>query len=150
MIDDPFNKKRFTWTDLDNKLHRLCAELEEDCAAKFKRKPHEVFKGVYGIPRGGVIIAVMLSHMLKIPYVDRLNDMYGKRFLVVDDIADTGHTLDKMKAEVFKEACFATIHYNSKESVVEPDYWVEEKGDRWIVYPWERDDAEMIQDYKRL
>ena len=52
-----------------------------------------------------------------------------------------------MKSEVFDKATFATIHY-SKQSTFEPHYWVEEKGDRWIQYPWERDDSEMVQDYK--
>ena len=39
-----------------------------------------------------------------------------------------------------------TIHYH-KQSIIEPDYWVDEKGDDWIVYPWEREDSEEIQDY---
>ena len=144
--NNPFNKKRFSWTDLENKLHRLCAEINEDCALH-DSTPKETFVGVYGIPRGGVIIAVMLSHMLDIPYIDRLQSCYGKEFIVVDDIADTGHTLSQMKSEVFDKATFATIHY-SKQSTFEPHYWVEEKGDRWIQYPWERDDSEMVQDYK--
>ena len=29
----------------------------------------------------------------------------------------------------------------------EPAFWVEEKGDDWIVYPWEQDNSEEIQDY---
>ena len=73
--------------------------------------------------------------------------MYGKRFIVLDDIADSGKTLQQMKAEVFDNALFATIHYNS-ESVVEPHFWIKEKLTDWIIYPWERVDAKPIQDYK--
>ena len=44
---------------------------------------------VYGIPRGGLIVAVLVSHKLGIPLITSLRDMYGKKFLVVDDIVDT-------------------------------------------------------------
>ena len=88
----------------------------------------------------------MMSHKLGIPLIGRLQGYYGKTFLIVDDIADTGATLEKFKAEVFSDADMATIHYHKQSSVV-PDYHVEEKGDRWIVYPWEQDDSLEIQDY---
>ena len=88
----------------------------------------------------------MMSHKLGLPLIDRLQSYYGKKFLIVDDIADTGGTLEKMKAEIYNNAHTATIHYH-KQSSVEPSYWVEEKGDDWIVYPWEQDDSEEIQDY---
>lgn len=134
-------KTYLNWTQLETQVHLLCNKITEHVG------PSDYYKGVYGIPRGGLIIAVMISHRLNIPYVDRLQTLYGERFLVVDDIADTGHTLQQMQAEVFKNADFATIHYN-KESVVQPKYWVSEKSDRWIVYPWESAKAEAIQDYK--
>ena len=38
------------------------------------------------------------------------------------------------------------MHYH-QDSITKPDYYVEEKGDDWIVYPWERDDSEAVQDY---
>ena len=51
---------------------------------------------VYGLPRGGLPIAVSLSHKLDLPllmnYYDR-KIVTDKKILVVDDIADTGHTL---------------------------------------------------------
>ena len=134
------------WNGLEKYVDELCDKIAEDCHS-LGMTPAEVYKGIYGIPRGGLIIAVMMSHKLDIKYVDRLNEMYGQRFLVVDDIADTGHTLNKMKAEVFENAHFATIHYH-KDSVVEPDYWVKEKNNDWIIYPWENVDSKHIQDYK--
>ena len=94
MIDDPFNKKRFTWTDLDNKLHRLCAEIEEDCAAKFKRKPHEAFKGVYGIPRGGVRLGQMLNEYATGNPEDPV--------LIVDDVYTTGTSIREFIEENYK------------------------------------------------
>ena len=128
-------KKFVTWDEMENLVDELCDKI-----------PDGVYEGIYAIPRGGLIIGVMMSHKLGLPMVDRLQSWYGKKFLIVDDIADTGKTLEKMRAEVYKEAHTATIHYH-KQSSVEPSYWVEEKGDDWIVYPWEKNDSEEIQDY---
>jgi len=107
----------------------------------------ESFEAIYGIPRGGLIIAIMMSHKLDIPLITSLKGMYGKKFLIVDDIADTGKTLERhKKLEVCDKAKYATIDYH-KQSVVVPDYWISEKGDKWIVYPWECNDSKEIQDY---
>ena len=128
-------KKFISWDELDRLVDELCDMI-----------PDNQYEGIYAIPRGGLIIGVMMSHKLGLPMIDRLQSYYGKKFLIVDDIADTGKTLEKMKAEVYKEAHTATIHYH-KQSSVEPSFWVEEKGDDWIVYPWEQEDSEEIQDY---
>lgn len=126
----------YNWEDIDGRVNDLCQRLK-----------HESFEAVYGIPRGGLIVAVLVSHKLGIPLITSLRDMYGKKFLVVDDIADTGLTLEKMKRlEVCNGAKFATLDYHKQSSVV-PDYWISEKGDKWIVYPWEREDSEEVQDY---
>ena len=129
-------KTFYNWEDIEMGVSDLCYKLKD-----------ESFEAIYGIPRGGLIIAVMMSHKLNIPLITSFDGMYGKKFLIVDDIADTGHTLEKMKKlEVCKDAIFATLDYH-KQSVVVPDYWISEKGDKWIVYPWERNDSNEIQDY---
>ena len=126
----------YNWEDIDGRVNDLCQRLK-----------HESFEAVYGIPRGGLIVAVLVSHKLGIPLITSLRDMYGKKFLVVDDIADTGRTLEKLKKlEVCDKATFATLDYHKQSSVV-PDCWISEKGDRWIVYPWEREDSKEVQDY---
>ncbi len=140
-------KKHVSWTELDYLVDRLATEIKISHNMD-DNIPNEVYSGIYGIPRGGLIIAVMLSHRLGIPYNDRLQEMYGKRFLIIDDIADSGKTLERMKSEVYEHADIATLHYNMKESVVEPEHWIENKNNRWIVYPWEQDDSLEIQDYK--
>ena len=75
-------------------------------------------------------------------YYDR-KIVTDKQILVVDDIADTGHTLKDFENN---HNIICTFHYHT-QSIVEPDYWVTEKGDDWIVYPWERNDSDEIQDY---
>ena len=102
---------------------------------------------IYGLPRGGLPIAVELSHRLNLPllmnYYDR-KVVTDKQILIVDDIADTGHTLNHYKKE--ERNIIVTLHFH-EQSIVRPDFYCEEKGDKWIVYPWEREDSETIQDY---
>ena len=101
---------------------------------------------IYGLPRGGLPIAVMLSHRLDLPllmnYYDR-KIVTDKQILVVDDIADTGHTL---KDFVNEHNVIVTIHYH-KQSIVTPNYFCAYKYDDWIVYPWETEHSETVQDY---
>ena len=138
-------KKFISWDEIDTLVDSLSAQIILDCK-KNGTTPKERYKGIYALQRGGLIPGVMLSHRLDIPMIDRLQSYYGREFLLIDDIADTGGTLEKMKAEIYNNAHTATIHYHTQSSV-EPAYWVEEKGDDWIVYPWEQDDSEEIQDY---
>jgi len=87
---------------------------------------------VYGIPRGGLVPAVYIAHLLKVP-INGYNKSNGKNPLIVDDIADTGQTLKPYKTFDYKTA---TIYYH-KQSIVEPDIWIYEKKDDWILFPWE-------------
>ena len=86
------------------------------------------FNGVYGVPRGGLVLAVMLSHRCGLPLLAAPCD----GCIIVDDIADTGETLQRYSGKHF----IATMFYHRQSSFV-PDFWLYEKGDRWIVYPWE-------------
>lgn len=88
--------------------------------------------GVYGLPRGGLIFAVMISHKLHIPMLMAP----VKNCLVIDDISDTGESLIHYKNSDY---LIATMFYK-KGSLVIPDYWEFEKNDKWIVYPWENPD----------
>jgi len=85
-------------------------------------------KNIYGVPRGGWIPAVHLSHLLDLPI-----SLYPtKDSLIVDDIADKGNTLSIFSGR----NPIATIYYH-RQSLVKPDIWVYEKKDKWIQFPWE-------------
>ena len=132
------NKKFITWDEYDDMVNKI--------AVYIKHISKEEIGAVYGLPRGGLPIAVSLSHSLGLPllmdYYDR-KIVTDKKILVVDDIADTGHTLKDFEN---RNNIICTFHYH-KQSIVKPDFYCEEKGDKWIVYPWETKDSEEIQDY---
>jgi len=86
-------------------------------------------RSLYGIRRGGMVPAVYLSHLTGLRIVPRP----GKKSLIIDDICDSGNTLYDYKELGYKTA---TIYYH-KQSIVEPDIWIYEKKDDWILFPWE-------------
>ncbi len=91
---------------------------------------------VYGPPRGGLPIAVTLSHRLGIPLIkDYWETEKLDKVLIVDDIADTGKTLEPLIGPKF---ITYTIYWH-KQSTVKPDYYCFEKKDDWVVFPWEED-----------
>jgi|TARA_B100000282_G_C31399818_1_gene339615 hypoxanthine phosphoribosyltransferase len=126
-------KEFVTWNVID--------EAVTDIAFNIKNTNKD-FKGVYGIPRGGLILAVMLSHKLDIPLIMSVDEL-DENSIIIDDIADTGKTLLDF---VEYESYVVTIHEH-EQSLIKPDYSVIDKGDKWIVYPWETEDSEEIQDY---
>ena len=129
-------------------------ELIDDCVTDIAfhlKDTGKDFKGVYGIPRGGAVLGVMLSHKLNIPYITSLEDIIftDENFIIIDDIVDTGKTLEKYKKiDVEEQAYYVTIHEH-EDCIVKPDYSILYKEDKWIVYPWEIRDSAEIQDYLR-
>ncbi|MBO9576961.1 MAG: phosphoribosyltransferase domain-containing protein [Sphingobium sp.] len=119
---------------------------------------------VIGIGRGGLVPAVYLSHRLDLPmlsvdhsskvpgFADELlgkvaeKSRDGTKLLVVDDINDSGGTIDYIRRLLAAVGCeagnlrFAVLISNSR-SKVSVDYWsrtIDRNEDkRWFVFPWE-------------
>ena len=110
--------KYFTWCEFDKSVEYIA------CKCKFLE-----FSGIYGIPRGGLCLAVALSHKLKINLISEPI----KNSLIVDDIYETGITLKAFKH--IEGAMFFVLF-----SKVSPTWWnsvqISEKNE-WIVFPWE-------------
>lgn len=66
-------------------------------------------------------------------------DVAGKKVLVVDEVADTGKSLELVKEHLIENGALdvriATIYYKPW-SVVKPNYYAKETCN-WIVFPWE-------------
>jgi hypoxanthine phosphoribosyltransferase len=125
------NKIFLSWDDVNTLVDELCIQIV---------KSFPDIKFVTGLPRGGLIPAVMVSHKLGIPYSDKITP----DTLVIDDICDSGETLDKCVG-----TSTAVLHYKPHTSCYTPDICaITHEGDEWILYPWERSDSKTIQDYK--
>ena len=97
---------------------------------------NKTFTGVYGIPRGGLVLAVMLSHKLNIPLLAApANDC-----LIVDDICDSGESLIHFiqnTTSINKPNYTVVTMFSNKEAIVQPDFSSFTKEDKWIIFPWE-------------
>lgn len=74
--------------------------------------------------------------VLLAPMLDT-DSIQGKRVLVVDDVADSGRTLDLVikLLEGFGADVKSAVIYCKPTTIVEPDFaWA--RTDKWIVFPW--------------
>ena len=108
----------FSWSEFDKSteyIAKKCKFLE--------------FSGIYGVPRGGLCLAVALSHKLEL----NLLSEPIKNSLIVDDVYETGITLKAFKG--IEGAMFFVLF-----SKIRPTWWnsvhISEKRE-WIVFPWE-------------
>lgn len=116
----------FSWKDFESAIDILIEKLS----------PFDnMFDCIYGIPRGGLVLAVALSHRLNKPLVRKVRD---SRTLVVDNIIDTGKTTEVLKSLEGFMGPVATIHYTGvpvKCNLLAFAY--EKRGSEWVIYPWE-------------
>lgn len=131
-----------SWKWVDDQI-AILADLLRDQPIKY----------VSGIPRGGLIPAIMLSHKLGAEYLpfDKLQIAYkisrnqekNNEVLLVDDISDTGVTMNGY-SETFLTATLC-VRFDSQTM---PDVFGEKiNDDRWLVFPWEQNNSKPIQDY---
>ena len=139
-----------SWDEVCN----LADELAEQIRKKFAPDV------ILGVARGGLIPARLISDFLNVPtlltvgvafYTDigrtgkqpRITQplpshITGKHILVVDDVADTGRSLEVVVAELKKDQLdlrTATL-YQKPWVEFKPDFYAKET-DAWIVFPWE-------------
>ncbi len=91
--------------------------------------------GVYGVPRGGLCLAVALSHKLNIELIPKPVE----NSLIVDDVYETGLTLNNFRDT--KDAVFFVLISKKK-----PTWWntvnLSLKRE-WIIFPWENTNSAM-------
>lgn len=132
-------KKFYTWKWVDQQIDSIGEQLEGTELPQF----------ITGVPRGGLVPAVLMSHKFGIPYIglEAAKTLPGdlkKRILVLDDIADSGNTLAQIERHNFKTA---TLARRSSSSFTPNFIGTEIRDDHWLVFPWENITSKTIQDY---
>ena len=93
------------------------------------------YQYIYGIPRGGLIVALLLSYKTNMPLIydyQIISNEHRSKVLVVDDIVDSGMTRSQ-----FMNNKFACLHLKPWARP-KPDFFARLTKD-WIVYPWEEE-----------
>ena len=115
----------FTWEEFDKSIYEI-----------FEHSRNWNLSGIYGIPRGGLCLAVALSHRLNLEILDQPKD----NTLIVDDIYDSGKTLNKYRN-------YSGLKHYVLVSKSKPTWWnsvhIENKNN-WVIFPWE--DKENYKD----
>lgn len=138
-------------------------QFESDVLLLSKAIENEGFDLIVGISRGGLWPAVRLSHLTKIPMValnyslqdeqrhdhfrgmtSAIPNFFAKKILIVEDIADTGNTLQELfmtHLEGKVDAKAAALIFKPRTCKFRPKYFATiEMGDEnvWITFPWEK------------
>ena len=124
--------KYFTWSEFDRSVDYIANQCKS-CK----------LSGIYGVPRGGLCLAVALSHKLNIKLIEKPI----RNSLIVDDVFETGLTLSNFKN--IKGANFYVLFSKKK-----PIWWNAVNltyKEEWIVFPWENKENELFEEnnYKR-
>lgn len=148
-----------SWLDIENACKEIVTRLN-----KLNFTPDVVITPL----KGGTIPAVIISHLMNVNNlvaisakrttdnsveakrqdvaVDKLprtDEVKNKKILIIDEIADSGDTLQKVYSEILKlkpkQIITGVIVINSKRfnnKNKKPDIYIREV-DKWVVFPWE-------------
>jgi hypoxanthine phosphoribosyltransferase len=120
---------------------------------------------IVGVSRGGWPPARVMSDLLENPNLANMkvefyknigvtakrpkitqpvtSDIVGKRVLVVDDVADSGHslcvTVKHLTRKGAREIRVCTLYMKPK-SIFKPNYYAKTTS-KWVIFPWERLEA---------
>ena len=128
-------KRYVKWWEVKEYIDNLVERLKTDVYFHLEECP-----GIFTFPRGGFILATLLSYKLDLPILSNP----AKNCIIIDDIIDTGITMKKYSDLVNDKNYFITAMFikdNQLEEEAEyqcfADYFESIKKDEWIVYPWE-------------
>jgi len=105
----------------------------------YDKYKNNTYNGIYGVPRGGLVLAIKLSHLLNIPLLTKPD----KKGLWIDDIIDSGKTFEKYKNSSKDYCCWIARKNNNL-------YYNIDINQNWIVFPWESDKKKQILKDKEL
>ena len=154
-------KEYLNWENFDGTIKKLAQEIKESFSPDV----------IIALFRGGSIPATYLSHLLgvrdmrplqikrtksdgpeaqmikpEVKYAELLDEIAGKKILIVDDIADYGESLKTAQEEIAKhnpsEIKTAVLvvhseHLDQSENKPQIDF-IGEETNQWVVFPWEK------------
>lgn len=160
-------KVHYNWEDID-----MCCSAIVQSIKDSKWQPDYII----GLARGGLVPATIMSHALNVPlhaikfdlkqspFIENVAGLYAEnwlardaalrfKILIVDDINDTGATINYIKdkwaheytsnwSDIWHNSVRVATLVNNKASKATVDYshiLIDKSvNDCWIVYPWEQ------------
>lgn len=97
------------------------------------------YAALYGVPRGGLTLACALSNRLNIPMLvaDEINARLNAKVLIVDDIADHGVTIERLRKKFGPLDAAVWVRRDRAAHLKSLDFAMMVSDDEWILFPWE-------------
>jgi xanthine phosphoribosyltransferase len=165
MIDRLPHEKGFhvSWDQIHRDARALAWRLDG------KGPDGGAWRAVVGITRGGLVPAMIVARELDIRVVDTISvksyshqaqaaeaivtkspqpDLMGDGtgILVVDDLVDTGKTLELVR-RLYPKEHFATVYAKPSGKPMVDSYITEVSQDTWIFFPWDMA-LQYVQPYR--
>lgn len=133
---------------MSDKIILSWQDVRNDARALAERWAHAAddIDGVYGIPRGGRDVAVLVAQFLDKPV--RVAPPSHHKTLIVDDLVDSGRTMAGYSHFRYRDALYRKPHAPTdattgrKRHSDVTDVVLPETIDGWLVFPWEADSDE--------
>lgn len=116
-----------TWADVTDAAGKLARRWQSQ---------RERLTGVYGVPQGGCVPAVMVAHHLGLPVLDGLQ----ADCLIVDDLVDSGRTYERVVGDVAGLGEAVELAFDALYRKPHSPEWAAPAAvelDGWLVLPWE-------------
>lgn len=139
-------------------FHISWDQLHRDARALAWRMEEQEWRAVLAVTRGGLVPAMIVARELDIRTIDTISvKSYhrqeqsgltvlkkpdpelmgdGDGILVVDDLVDSGRTLELIR-EMYPRAHMATVYAKPKGKPMVNSYVTEVSQDTWIYFPWD-------------
>ncbi|MDN5567687.1 MAG: xanthine phosphoribosyltransferase [Paracoccus sp. (in: a-proteobacteria)] len=139
-------------------FHISWDQLHRDARALAWRMEEQEWRAVLAVTRGGLVPAMIVARELDIRTIDTISvKSYhkqeqsgltvlkkpdpelmgdGEGILVVDDLVDSGRTLELIR-EMYPKAHMATVYAKPKGKPMVNSYVTEVSQDTWIYFPWD-------------
>ena len=141
-----------TWDQVHRDSRALAWRLENDLP------PSGEWRAILAITRGGMVPAMIIARELNIRAIDTIsiqcydhqnrgtpkvikdgNDKFlgkGNDVLVIDDLVDTGATLELVR-KIYPKARYCTVYAKPLGKPMVDVYITEVSQDTWIYFPWD-------------
>lgn len=153
-------------------FHVSWDQLHRDARALSWRLDGKDWRAVVAVTRGGLVPAMIVARELDIRTIDTISIRSykgvgseagqgalevlkkpdealmgdGEGILVVDDLVDSGRTLELIR-EMYPKAHFATVYAKPKGKPMVQTYVTEVSQDTWIFFPWDMA-LQYVQPYR--
>lgn len=123
-------KKVITWSDIDKLISDLALDI---------RIADYPIQNIYGVSRGGLIPAVLLSHKLSIPLTNNIQE----NTLIVDDIVNKNNLLEKTLNDTnsylrHNDGIYTASLIKREKSLFDPTFvGLDVDYNDWVIFPWD-------------